>query len=66
MSDCNKKLETYAETVENLLGVCAEEAAKNKELEKSCNTLEGENRKLEGEIVQLKAKLYDLMVGGEK
>ena len=65
LSGCKKELKNAAENIEKLKEGYSKELENNRNLGKSLNEFEEENRKLEDEIIRLKAKLYDSMVGGE-
>ena len=66
LQEQEKTIKGLKENIENLKEGYSKELENNRNLGKSLNEFEEENRKLEDEIIRLKAKLYDLMVGGDK
>lgn len=66
LSDCKVRLEATKEQVKKLGKAHTEALENNAKLGKSLDEFETENKKLEDEIIRLKAKLYDLTVGGDK
>lgn len=66
LSDCKERLEATKEQVRKLGKAHTEALENNAKLKNSLDEFEIETKMLESEIISLKAKLYDLMVGGDK